>query len=57
MAFSESLVLFSAYLRKLPHKKIKIFGGGNQKLFTFEEFPLLNYKESSFKDQKFLLQN
>jgi len=41
MAFAESLVLFLFY----------------QKLFTFEKFSLLNYKESSFKDQKFLLQN
>jgi hypothetical protein len=27
----------------------KIFGRGNQKLFTFKEFPLLNRKESSSK--------
>ncbi len=57
MAFSESLVLFSAYLCKLPHKKIKIFVGGKQKLFTFKEFSLLNYTESSYKNPKFLLQN
>ncbi len=35
-------------------QKIKIFGQGNQKLLKFEEFSLLNYKESSLKDQKFL---
>ncbi len=47
MAFSESLVLMQA-----STQNIKKFGQGNQKLFTFEEFSLLNYKESSFKDQQ-----
>ncbi len=29
-------------------QNIKIFGWGNQKLFKFEEFSLLNYKERSY---------